>query len=240
MRQKIRRTIIFISLLLFPVTMNYFSPYVSIDGAFMGIVAGSVVVFILQFLSGIFFSRAWCSWACPVAGLSELCQTINRKPAPVRRLRIIRYSVFAVWFAVLVAGFVTAGGIRGINPLHLTERVISVDEPFKYVMYYLVLFIFFGLTIGIGRRGACHALCWMAPWMTAGTWVGKRLRLPQLRIRTNPSSCIDCQKCNQRCPMSIDVHAQVRSGEVKSLDCIICGECVDSCPHKVFKFQMKK
>ena len=240
MRQKIRRTIVFISLLLFPVTMNFFSPYVSIDGAFQGIVAGSVFVFVLQFISGIFFSRVWCGWLCPVAGLSEYCLTINNKPVSAHKLRIIRYAIFTVWFCILVAGFVAAGGIKGIDPLHLTERFISVDEPFKYITYYLVLFIFFGLTIWIGKRGACHSICWMSPFLTAGTWVGKKLHIPQLRIRTTPNACIDCLKCNQKCPMSIDVHTQLKTGEIKSLDCIICGECVDSCPKKVLKFNISK
>jgi ferredoxin-type protein NapH len=233
MRQKIRKTIIFTSLLLFPVTLNYFSPYVSVDGAFRGIVAGSVVVFLLLFLSGLLFKRAWCSWVCPVAGLSEICLLINSKPVPVRGLRIIRYSIFTVWFTVLVAGFVTAGGIKGFNPLHLTDHVISVDEPVKYIIYYMVLFILFGLSIWIGKRGACHSICWMSPFLTAGTWLGKKLHIPQLRIKANPTACIDCKKCNQKCPMSIDVNSEAKSGGVHSMDCILCGECVDNCPKNV-------
>ena len=154
MRQKIRRVILFVSLALFPVTMNYLSPYVSIDGAMAGIVSGSVIVFGLLFLTGLFFGRAWCGWVCPAGGLAEICATVNAKPVPVRRLRIVRYSIFGVWFAVLITGFVFAGGIHGIDPLHLTERVISVDEPVKYIVYYMVLLIFFVLTIAIGRRGA--------------------------------------------------------------------------------------
>ena len=72
MRQKVRRIIIFSMFFLFPLTLNYLSPYVSIDGAFSGVIAGSVLVFAFQFLTGIFFGRAWCAWFCPVAGLSEI------------------------------------------------------------------------------------------------------------------------------------------------------------------------
>jgi ferredoxin-type protein NapH len=240
MRQRIRRIIIFISLLIFPLTLNYFSPYVSIDGAFKGIVSGSVLVFLVMFLSGMLFGRAWCSWVCPVAGLSELCMTVNNKQVSVRRLRIIRYSIFTVWFAVLISGFVFAGGIKGVNPLHLTENVITVDEPLKYITYYMVLFIFFGLTMWIGKRGACHTICWMSPFLVGGYLFGKKLNIPQLRIRTNPSGCIDCKKCNYKCPMSIDVNSEVKSGEIKSLDCIICCECVDVCPKRVLEYGIRK
>jgi len=240
LRQKIRRIILFVSLALFPVTMNYLSPYVSIDGAMAGVVSGSVIVFFLLFLSGLFFGRAWCGWVCPAGGLAEICLSVNAKPVPVKKLRIIRYSIFTVWFAILVAGFVLAGGIRGVDPLHLTERVISVDEPAKYIVYYMVMLIFFVLTIAIGRRGACHTICWMSPFLTAGMWLGRKLHFPQMRIRADASACVDCKLCNKKCPMSIDVSEQVKSGSVRSLDCILCGECVDACPKGVLSYRKKK
>ncbi len=37
-RQPVRRAVLFVALLLFPITMNYMSPYLIIDGAFQGIV----------------------------------------------------------------------------------------------------------------------------------------------------------------------------------------------------------
>lgn len=238
MRQKIRRTLVFLALFLFPVTLNFFSPYVSIDGAFQGIVSGSVVVFGLLFLSGLVFGRGWCGWLCPVAGVSEMGMLINDRPVPVRRLRILRYAIFGVWFAVLTGGFVTAGGIRQVNPLHLTERVISVDEPLKFITYYLVLLLFFGLTVWIGRRGACHSICWMSPFLTAGAQAGKWLGIPQLRIQSQPSGCRECKACARKCPMSIAVPERVKTGQIASVDCILCGQCVDACPHKVLRFGM--
>jgi len=60
---------ILVSLLLFPVVMNYLSPYVIIDGAMNGVVSGSFVVFVLMFLSALLVGRLWCGWLCPGAGL---------------------------------------------------------------------------------------------------------------------------------------------------------------------------
>jgi len=34
----------------------------------------------------------------------------------------VRYSIFTLWLGVLVTGFVLAGGIKGIDPLRLTEK----------------------------------------------------------------------------------------------------------------------
>jgi polyferredoxin len=63
-RQRIRKGLIIVSLLLFPVIMNYLSPYVIIDGASQGIVNGSLIVFGLQFLAALFVGRLWCGWVC--------------------------------------------------------------------------------------------------------------------------------------------------------------------------------
>jgi len=240
MRQKTRRIIVYISLLLFPLTLNYMSPYVSLDGAFQGIIAGSVLLFAAQFVSGIFFGRIWCGWLCPVSGLSELGATVNRKNVPVKTLRIIRYSIFAIWFGILVTGFVLAGGIKGIDPFHLTEKIISIDQPVKFFIYYIVLTTLFVLTITIGKRGACHSVCWMAPFMAAGYQVGRKLHVPQLRIQGDYELCIRCGQCNRKCPMSIDVREQVKSGGVIVSDCILCCECVDTCPKKALKPGFKR
>lgn len=240
MRQNIRRTLVYISLFLFPVTLNYLSPYVSIDGALSGLVSGSVIVFLAQFISGIFFGRAWCGWVCPAAGISELGLTINSRPVPVRKLAVIRYSIYALWFSFLVTCFILAGGIRGIDPLHLTENIISVDEPAKYISYYMVLFLFFALTVLIGKRGACHSICWMSPFMTGGYLLGKKLHIPQLRMKADASLCIACRKCSNRCPMSIDVCNMLKSGAINSSDCILCGECADCCPKKVLYYGIRR
>lgn len=240
MRQKIRRILIFISLFLFPVTLNFFSPYVSVDGAFSGLITGSVIVFFIMFLSGIILGRSWCGWLCPIAGLSEISNSINNKPVSLKKLAIIRYLIFAIWFGVLIIGFIVAGGIKGIDTLHLTENIISVDEPMKYIIYYMVLFIFFIITIVIGKRGACHSICWMSPFMVGGYLFGKALKLPQLRIVAEADKCIDCKRCNQKCPMSIDIAMEVKNGGINSLDCILCCECSDVCSKNILKPMITK
>lgn len=238
MRQRVRRILIYLSFLLFPITLNFFSPYVSIDGAFRGILAGSVLLFIAMCMTAIFFGRAWCAWVCPMAGLSEMAMTINQKNVPVKLLKMVRYSIFTIWFGVLITGFILAGGIQQINPLYLTESGISVDHPMKYIIYYSVLFAFFVMSIAIGKRGACHAVCWMSPFLVAGSLLGRMLHLPQLIMSADTEKCINCKKCERKCPMSIQVSEEVKLGKVASSDCILCGECADVCPKKVLKYKI--
>ena len=240
MRQRVRRGIILISLLLFPITLNFFSPYVSIDGAMVGLLSGSLLLFVFMFFTAIFFGRAWCGWICPMAGLSEAAMGVNRKNVNVKRLKIIRYSIFTVWFAILIVMFILAGGIKGVDLLRLTDNGISVDAPMKYIIYYAVLAIFIILTFWLGKRGACHAICWMSPFLAGGFTIGKILKIPQLRVKTDSSKCIKCGVCDSKCPMSIKVSSGVKDGHIKTSDCILCGECVDACKKKVLRYGIKK
>ena len=53
-RQRIRKALVILAFLSFPVTMNFLSPYVIIDAAQQGFVNGSLVMFGLMFLSSLF------------------------------------------------------------------------------------------------------------------------------------------------------------------------------------------
>lgn len=236
MRQKTRYVMLLLSLLMFPITMNYLSPYVSIDGAMIGVVSGSLIVFALLFLSGIFLGRAWCAWLCPMGGLSELCLKSNAKNVNIKKLKIIRYVIYGIWSLVLVSMFILAGGIRSFNPFHLTETGISVDEPMKYIWYYLVVFLFLLLSLLLGKRGACQSLCWMAPFLTAGYHLGKWLKMPQLRILSKQGACIGCGACERKCSMSLPVGILQKNGVIRTSDCILCGECVDACGRKALSY----
>ena len=236
MRQKIRKGIAYLALLIFPLTLNYFSPYLSVIAAMEGIVAGSVLVFMLMFLTGLIFGRGWCAWVCPMAGLSELTNGINGKVVNRGKLSIVRYSIFTIWLSTIIVFLVLKGGIVGVEPLFMSENIVSVDGPFKYITYYMVLALFILPNLLIGKRASCHSMCWMSPFLEAGFFVGRFLRLRQLRIVCASEGCIRCKKCNVVCPMSIKVMDDVAGRSIKTKDCILCGECVDSCPKDVLKF----
>ncbi len=236
---QIRRTIAFMCFLLFPLTLNYFSPYVSVTAAFNGVVAGSVLLFISLLITSVFFRRTWCSYLCPVSTIADYSEKINNRNVSIKKLRIIRYSIFGVWFTALIVGFIVSSNIS-INPFYMTESIISVDEPFKFITYYAVLFTLVILTLVIGKRGACHSICWMSPFLVAGSWIGDKLNVPQLRIQSNPNECISCSKCNKACPMSIDVMSELKKGTIESYDCINCAECENICPKQVLKLAIRK
>ena len=56
-RQRVRKALLILSFLSFPIIMNYLSPYVIIDGASQGILNASPVVFGVMFLAALLFGR---------------------------------------------------------------------------------------------------------------------------------------------------------------------------------------
>ena len=70
-RQRIRKLLLITSLLLFPITLYYFSPALIISAGVKGIINGSFIVFTLMFLLSIPFGRLFCSHFCPAGGLQD-------------------------------------------------------------------------------------------------------------------------------------------------------------------------
>ena len=125
-RQRTRKALLLVSFLLFPITMNFFSPYVIIDGASQGLINGSMVVFGLLFLSSLFLGRAWCAWVCPAGGLGELCFAANDKPVSGRKIDWIKWAIWLPWLGIIAASAIAAGGYRAVDLLLDTQNGISV------------------------------------------------------------------------------------------------------------------
>jgi len=242
-RQRTRRTLLLVMFLLFPLIMNYFSPYVIIDGASRGIINGSLMVFMALFLSAMFVGRLWCGWLCPVGGVQEMLFPIQNKPAPIRKLDWIKWLIWLPWITIIIWMVVAAGGYNAFDFFLDTQNGISIagapDRPIEiaYFFYYLVLILFIVPPLLIGRRASCHALCWMAPFMIIGRKVRNLFGYPSLRLAADASACTNCKTCTGNCPMSLDVNGMVQQEAMEHAECILCGTCVDNCPAKAIHFR---
>jgi polyferredoxin len=241
-RQRVRKALVILAFLSFPVTMNFLSPYVIIDGALNGIVNGSLVMFGLMFLSSLFLGRLWCGWACPGGGMQEMVEPVNSRAVDGRKIDWIKWLIWIPWISLISWLAVRAGGYRAVDLLLHTQNGISVagsaERPIfiAYIIYYVVISLFVGLAVFVGRRAGCHTICWMAPFMMIGRWIRNRFGWPSLRLVADSASCADCKKCTSNCPMSLDVNAMVQIGKMENAECILCGTCVDNCSKKAIRY----
>ena len=240
-RQAIRRSILLLSFIAFPVIMNYFSPYLIVDSAFKGVMNGSFIVFASMFVGALVFGRLWCGWMCPAAGLQEPLLRVNGRRVG-RRADLVKWVIWVPWVALIVFAVARAGGYTSVNPLYGTVAGISVagdaDRPVvaAYAIYFIVVLSFFGLAAALGRRGGCHSVCWMAPFMIVGRAARNTLAWPSLRLVADNKRCKRCGNCTSECPMSLDVEAMVADGSMEDTECVLCGSCVDGCPNGAIRY----
>ncbi len=238
MRQRIRKTTLLISLLLFPITMWYFSPYIIINAAMEHVINGSFIVFVAMLIFSMFFGRVWCGYLCPAGGLQECSLRINDNPAKQGKRDKIKYVIWIIWICAVIATFAMGKNDVTINPFYMTDHGISIASIYNYVIYYGVIVLLLMPALIHGRRAACHYICWMAPFMVIGSSIGRLLHLPQLHIEADKDKCISCGKCSRACPMGLDVKKLVAEGRnAKCTECIQCGACVDECPKAVLKYR---
>lgn len=239
-RQKIRKLLLIISMLLFPITIWYMSPYLIIQGAMEGIVTGSFNVFLLMLLGSVFFGRLFCSWICPMGGMQECLFSVNEKFPKQGWKNNIKYVIWIVWIFAVIVCFVFRKKEITIDFLYMTDHGISIAEIYDYVIYYGVVFLILIPAVLFGKRIFCHYFCWMAPFMVIGTKIRNLLHLPGIHVASEKEKCISCKKCNQECPMGLNVVELVKNDSDFGTECIQCGACVDNCPKKALLYRFKR
>ena len=132
-RQRIRKSLVLLAFLIFPVTMNFLSPYVIIDGAMNGILNGSAVMFGLMFVSSLFLGRAWCGWVCPGSAMADIAEPTNNRAVNPAKITWIKWLIWIPWISIIAWLLIRAGGYSSVDLLHLTESGISVQDVINYI-----------------------------------------------------------------------------------------------------------
>lgn len=238
-RQQVRKLLCIIALLLFPITIYYFSPYLIIQGALEGIISGSFITFSLMLIGALFFGRFFCGYLCPAGGLQECAMMINTKHPKQRWRNNIKYVIWVIWIAAVILCFVLRKKSLVIDAFYQTDHGISVSNIYCYIIYYGIVLLVIVPAILFGKRIFCHYFCWMAPFMIIGCKIGDLLHIKRLRLKADKNLCIQCQKCDKVCGMSLNVSQKVQTGNMDDNECILCGECVDNCPKKAISYKFK-
>lgn len=238
-RQRLRKFLLLLSFLLFPVTIYYLSPVLIINAGLNGIINGSFVVFLILLVGSIFFGRIFCAYLCPAGGLQECAFCINERIPKQGWRNNIKYVIWTVWIAAVVVCYLYRGEMVRLDFFYETDHGISVANIYGYIIYYGIVFLILIPCVLFGKRIFCHYFCWIAPFMVLGTKLRRLLHLPGLQVTAQKENCIACKRCNQACPMGLDVQHMAKQGGCTSTECIQCGACIDACPKHVLHYHMK-
>ena len=99
----------------------------------------------------------------------------------------------------------------------------------KLMGYYVIVTGLLILPFILGKRGSCHYICPMSILNITGTKIKNKFNIPSLRLISNKSKCTACKQCNKACPMSLNVMQMVKNENMNNTECILCGECGNSC-----------
>ena len=142
-RQKIRNLLLLAALLLFPVTLYYFSPALIINAGLSGVINGSFITFVLLFFLSIPFGRLFCAYLCPAGGLQECTFSVNDKLPKQGWRNYIKYIIWIIWLSTVIFCYFKKGTIVAIDFLFETENGISVSSIQSYIIYYGIVCLIF-------------------------------------------------------------------------------------------------
>jgi ferredoxin-type protein NapH len=240
-RQRVRQLVLFFLFLVFPITINYYSPYLIIQSASEGTINASFVFYALFGLTSFFIGRLACGYVCPLGAAQMLLTKAQVKPlVRIKHLSMVKYALAVAWVGAIVFVAASAGGYSRVNLLYSTENYISTDSLQGILLYYGIVLIPIVPALFLGKRAFCHYFCPFSVLNIVGTKLSQWLRLPALHLRAKSEACIDCRRCTRNCPKSLSVHEMVQLGDMRATECINCGNCESNCPANAIEFAWRR
>jgi len=180
------------------------------------------------------WGRGYCGWACYTAALLEWLPIKENKHIP-KKYTYIRIPVLIV---SLLIPFILIQSGYDYYARHIDSSITSFVESKKldqfiwflvgYILYYIV-----GIVLAFvfkKKRAFCKVFCPVSLIMKLPT------RVSLVKINPSGNKCIKCGKCNEVCPMDVDVRKYIENGQkVTSTECVFCRNCINICPVKAIK-----
>ena len=231
--RKIRtRTYILISLIIFlPLLANFYSVILMVEGIKIGIITLSSLVFTAWLLLSLFMGRSIsCGYTCPYGALQEILGRYTNKKPKSEKASKIRYFFFVIFLLIVSYSILKMGGLKGI------DLFISMGSSQLVILIPAFIVITGLLAVVFGSRAFCKYLCPQGVFLSIGTKLGRKIKIPTVHLKNSRENCSNCKLCNKACPMGLDVNDMVKNDTMENLICILCGECIENCPEKAINY----
>lgn len=175
------------------------------------------VLLVFMIIGGVWY----CGWICPFGALQEIINNIRfkifkKKLIIPRKLHLILVFLRYVFFVLIV--FVGISYLTNFDARLWFTIFLNGAEIKIISIVSIVLFLLLSLFID---RPFCNYFC------PDGARYGLWSLLRVFTFKRNKEKCIDCGKCDDACPMHINIS---NKDDVRSLQCINCFNCTSVCP----------
>ncbi len=207
--------------------------YWLVTGIFNTIHPASLVLLLIFLTMAVLLKKGFCSWVCPFGLLSEMLAGLHRKifdrqlrwprwlDYPSRSLKYVLLFFF-LWAVLIQMGAIDLKKFiySPYNRIADIKMLYFFTDMSETTFWTLMILVCLSLAVPYFW---CRYLCPYGALLGAMSW------LSPFKIRRNPKTCIDCEKCTRVCPSLINVH---KERSVISDECHACLHCVDICPVK--------
>ncbi len=194
-----------------------------------------LAILVAAIVSSLLARKVFCSWVCPVGGLSRALAWAGKKSLWRRRkketvvprwldigLSSLKYLLLAFFVRIILVGMDSAA----IEAFRHDPYNYAADA--KMLLFFtdlsataaVTLLVLAALSVPI-KNFWCRYLCPYGALLGLVSWLS-----PQ-RVVRDEATCIDCKACTRACPVEIRVHAKP---SVWTPECTGCMSCVASCP----------
>jgi len=210
----------------------------------LGIVTAGFLLMATLFVATAFLGRFFCSWACHILALEDLCAWLLAR-LRIRPRQVRSRLLLLVPPAVLVYMFVWPQIIRVANGRPAPRWRILADRdgwasfvttdfwrnlPDPWVAGLTFVVCGFAVVYFLGARSFCFHAC---PYGAAFAAVD-RLALGRIKLT---GDCEQCGICTGVCSSSVRVHEEIAQfGRVVDVNCMKDLDCVSACPQKALSY----
>lgn len=203
--------------------MALFLPLVIVGGYFcprLGFTVLALITFFLILASR--RGRFYCGWFCPLGAFHERILTqvsLHHDILPVFKSSWFRWLLFTMMMALMGFRLYLAwGDAKAIGAVFRGMWILSM-----------------GLAIALGLFFKPRIWCSVCPM---GSLQG--IASQNTHLLTVGEGCKQCGLCAKVCPIQTYPGAYKQQGQVPSIDCLRCSNCITNCPKKVLSFKDRK
>jgi len=194
-----------------------------------------LTILIAAILSSFLARKVFCSWVCPVGGISRALEWVGKRILWKRRKKEILVHPSADLalssLKYLLLGFFAWAILLGMDKVAIYEfqhTQYNYAADAKMLLFFTDISTTAAVTLAVlvllsvvVKNFWCRYLCPYGALLGLVSWMS-----PQ-RVVRSASACIDCKACTRACPVEIQVH---RKPSVWTPECTGCMTCVANCP----------